>query len=177
MQLTAWIEGRKAAGRVAKATKVTLQLRRHLGHRFVVRLKPKKDSYQIDEAITMRMEIENVGKTTFAFWDGGMQRGPRNNQFGFMAYGGYGSGRAVPDTGDPTHFGGIAGQKVLKPGDTFAKEVKLSKWFHFKSPDTYKVTGMFRMTVDSPGDHGLAWDDFAVGECLVKVVKKEKKGS
>ncbi len=175
MQLTGWIQGRKAAERVAESTKVTLQLREHPGHRFVVRLEPEKDSYQIDEVVTLRMEIENVGKTTFSFWDGGMQRGPRNNQFGFMAYRGHGYGRAVPDIGDPTNFGGMAGQEVLKPGDTFTKEVELSKWFSLETADTYRIIGLFRMTVGSPSDRAAAWDDFAVAECLVKVVKKDRR--
>ncbi len=30
--------------------------------------------------------------------------------------------------------------------------------------------GLFRMTVGRPGDRAAAWDDFAVGDCLAKVV-------
>jgi len=168
MTISAQLEGLEAARRVAAALGTKPHLREHPGHRFVVRVTPKQRQFAIGKPVTLKFEIENVGTAPFSFMDGGMQRGARNNQFSFIAASGQGSGPAIPDTGDPRNFGGIAVKRTLEPGQRFAKEIGIDKWFRFTKPDTYRITALFRMHVET-ADSKLGWDDFAVGECLVRV--------
>jgi hypothetical protein len=162
--------GQELAEKIAAELKIKPQLRSHPGHQWQVSFAPDKESYQLGDPVTLKMTIKNVGQTTFAFMDGGMNRGRRNNQFQFVAFAGGGSGDPVPDLGDPRNFGGLAGYITLKPGDVFTKTVKLDDWFKFIAADTYRVTGMFRVALHDPQDtrHTL-WDDFAVGECTVRI--------
>jgi hypothetical protein len=166
------VVGQELAEKIATELKIKPQLRTHPGHHWQVSFAPEKESYQLGDAVTLKMTIKNVGQTTFAFMDGGMQRGRRNNQFQFVAFAGSGHGDPVPDLGDPRNFGGPAGYITLKPGDVFTKTVKLDDWFKFITADTYRVTGMFRVALHDPQDtnHTL-WDDFAVGECTVRIAE------
>ena len=56
------------------------------------------------EAVKLRMELKNTGTGPLRFTFGGQQRGPRNNQFRFIAQASYSGGKPVPDTGDSTHL-------------------------------------------------------------------------
>ncbi len=174
LDLSGVIFGEEAARKVAKRLDVELPHRTDPGHRFVVRWTPDKESYKVGEPITLKLEIRNVGPVPFTFRVGGQQRGPRDNQFHFLAYRGSGFGKAVPDTGDPTNFGGIAHSKTLRPNETFTASVPLDKWFKFTEPDVYRVTGLYTLEM-YPAEAGLSarpiWDDVAVGKCLVHVAK------
>jgi hypothetical protein len=173
IDLSCHVQGEQAARKVAARLKVEPQLRRHPGHRFQVRWSPEKAEYRVGEAVTLKLEVRNTGKVPFSFWVGGQQRGARDNQFRFLAYASWGGGKAVPDTGDPEHFGGKAYLKTLAPGETFTKTVALDGWFKFTKADTYRVTGMYQFAVQTaPDGWQTAWDDVAVGDCLVKVVAK-----
>jgi hypothetical protein len=172
--LSCQIAGLEAAEKAAARLKVTVQRRLHPGHRFEVKWSPEREAYRPGEAVTLVMEIRNTGTAPFAFQVGGQQRGARDNQYRFLAYRSYGGGKAVPDTGDPNHHGGICSARTLQPGETFTAKVDLSKWFAFPDPDTYRVTGLFELQLYSPGQ-GLGWplwDDLAAGDCLVRVVPK-----
>jgi len=163
------VVGKELAEKIGAELKIKPQLRTHPGHQWQVSFAPDTDSYQLGDSVTLKMTIKNVGQTTFAFMDG-MNRGRRNNQFEFVAFGGSGHGDPVPDMGDPRNFGGLAGYITLKPGDVFTKTVKLDDWFKFIAADTYRITGMFRVALHDPQNtnHTL-WDDFAVGECTVRI--------
>jgi hypothetical protein len=176
IDLSCMIHGESAARKVEGHLRIRALRRKHPGHRFEVRWSPEKESYSIGEAVTLKMEIRNVGDVPFAFFDGGQQRGPRNNQFKFLAFHGVGHGKAVPDTGDPTNMGGIASLKTLLPGQTFTKSVVLDKWFAFTEADTYRITGMFEMELHPPeqGSSPAIWDDVAVGACSVRMVVKNQ---
>jgi hypothetical protein len=179
LDLSFTVSGDEAARKVAARLKVEPQRRKHPGHRVEVRWVPDKEAYRVGEPITLTMELKNVGDAPIAFQNGGKQRGPRNNQFRFLAYRLYGSGKAVADTGDPNHMGGIGSVLTYKPGETFSDTVRLDKWFQFTEPDTYRVTGLFELELHATsGRNGLRdvpiWDAFAVGDCLIKVVAKEK---
>jgi RNA polymerase sigma factor (sigma-70 family) len=167
-----------AAKKVAEALKVEPRPRKHPGHRIETRWTPEKGAFAVGEPVVLRLEIKNTGEVPIAFMNGGKQRGPRNNQFRFLAYRGSGHGKAVPDTGDPTNFGGIAGQVTLKPGETFTATVAIDKWFTFTDPDTYRVTGMFELGLQARPEERVfgevVWDDLAVGDCLVTIVPKAK---
>ncbi len=113
------IDGRDVAMKVATTLQIQPWLRTHPGHQFVTSVRPAKASYAPQEPVTLIMTIQNVGKTTIQFDDGGRQRGPRNNQFSFTAF--QTGGKAVPDTGDPTNFGGPMQLVTLAPGEAFTK--------------------------------------------------------
>ncbi|QDT17619.1 hypothetical protein [Alienimonas californiensis] len=85
-------------------------------------------------------------------------------------------GKRLPDTGNPTHHGGLVVIQILRPGDIFTAEVDLSKWFTFVEPNTYRITGVFEMPVIDPassdGFGPVVWDELAAGECIVRVVAR-----
>jgi hypothetical protein len=171
--LNATVYGDDAAGKVADRLKVERQKRKNPGHKIEVRWSPEKEQYKAGEAVTLKMELRNAGDAAVTFTVGGKQRGPRDNQYRFLAYRGYGMGKAVPDTGDPLNFGGISTSRTLKPGETYTATVPLEKWFTFADPDFYRVTGIFELELlDAAVPFGQPiWNDLATGECTVKVVK------
>lgn len=101
----------------------------HPGYALATRFVPAKEVFSSHEPLPVTLEIENVGSIPVAFQVSGKNRGARDNQFGFTAYGPTG---AVSDTSDPAHTGGLSFNEVLKAGETFRKEVDLRKWFTFK---------------------------------------------
>lgn len=175
VRLSTVIHGEDALRGVTKVYKIEPTLRKHPGHQFAVAFQPDKESYAPGEPITLKMTIKNVGQETVTFHDGGRQRGPRDNQFGFTAMRGGGWGKAVPDTGDPTNFGGLGGNRTLKPGEVFTKDVRLDKWFQFKDADTYAIVATYRLEFHDPREkpHQVIWDDFATAECVVRITMKK----
>jgi hypothetical protein len=178
LDLSTMIHGEEAALKVAKRLKIEPRLRKHPSHRFLVRWAPEKESYEVEEPVTLKLEIRNVGDVPFTFRVGGQQRGPRDNQFRFLCYRSGGESKAVPDEGDPLNFGGIGSYQTLKPGETFTKSIALDKWFRFTKPDGYRVTALYQLELhdhnEAQGIGARIWDDFAVGDCVVRVVPKEK---
>ncbi len=169
----------KAAEQVAAALKIKTLPRIHPGHRARVTWRPIEASYKIGTAPVLELEIENVGEVPICFAEGGRQRGPRDNQFAFVAMRSYGHGKAVPDTGDPNHHGGLGGITTIEPGKTWTKRVTLDKWFQFTEADTYEITGTYRVQLypTAPGNRLRAadypvWDEFFTGECLLKMTKE-----
>jgi hypothetical protein len=177
LDLTFVVRGEEPTRRVAARLKVEAQRRQHPGHRIEVRWIPDKETYSTGEPVALTMEMRNVGDKPISFRNGGQQRGPRNNQFRFLAFRGHGLGKAVPDSGDPTNFGGIGSVQTLKPGETFRESVQLDKWFSLRDPDTYRITGLFQLELkeDDPKRwvSTSIWDDFAVGECLITVLPRQ----
>lgn len=177
LNLDSVIHGEEAVKAVAAALKAEPVLRKHPGHRFVVTFEPDRESYRRGAPITLTMKIKNVDGETACFIDGGRQRGPRDNQFGFTAMRGFGAGKAIPDIGDPLNFGGMGSYKMLKPGKVFQKKVSLDKWFVLKDDDTYLITATYRFELYDPNGkfNHVIWEDFATGECTVCV--KNKNGT
>jgi len=169
----AQLGGLENAEKVAEAMGAELKLRTHPRHRWNVTWTPDKKAYKPGEPITLTLSITNVGRRTFSFMNGGMNRGPRNNQFAFIAHSMYGYGKAVPDAGDPANFGGLAGLTTLEPGETFTIDAPLNSWFDLTEPDTYRITGMFRIGICNDSWRSI-WDDFAVGECTVYIEAEEE---
>jgi hypothetical protein len=172
------ISGEEPARKVAKVLKCKVELRSDPGHRLTVKWTPDKETYQVGEPVMLKFEMKNAGKEPVTFRIGGSQRGPRDNQFRFIAQRGYGGGKGVSDIGDPNNFGGKSWTRTLKPGEVYVTKVDLAKWFKFDEPDYYRITGVWSLHLEDPNrdgfDHGL-WDDLVCGQCLVRVVKKEKE--
>jgi len=169
VDLIAYVPGQEVAERVAKSLGIKARARQHPGHILVARWKPMTLSYGLGEPLVLRMEIENVGQKTVCFQDGGRQRGARNNQFAFIAHRGLGSGPAIPDTGDPQHFGGMGNHRTLGPGEVFKKEVDVTKWFKFEKPGSYKLTCLYQTELFERDVTFAIWDEYVVGDCIVVV--------
>ncbi|MGA8366193.1 MAG: hypothetical protein ACLQMT_09570 [Candidatus Acidiferrales bacterium] len=172
------IDDPKVVPQIAKYFHAKVQKRRHPGHRMLVEYIPDKEEFTAGEPLTVTLRITNVGRREFAFMEGGHQRGPRNNQFAFSAessetelVGGMRVGRMVPDTGDPTNYGGLAGSVRLKPGQSFEIQVDLADWFKFKRGETYYVRGSYLMELVDPKtrDSDTIWEDYACAEFTVKM--------
>ena len=148
--------------------KTTPRLRTHPGQLFLVRFRPSKPRSSAGEAFVVALELKNVGSRTVSFLVGGRNRGARDNQFGFTASDGV---HIIPDTGNPTHFGGLGYFQTLKPGEVFTKEVDLAKWFRFERPGTYQVVGSYYLAFRDPVEQGhfMIWEDYATAEFLVGV--------
>ena len=165
--------GADAAKAVEQRLKIAARRRNHPGHRLLTTWKPAKPSYRVGEPVTLRIEIKNVGDKPVSFRVGGQQRGPRDNQFRFLAYRSGGYGKSIADSGDPANFGGPSGWQDLQPGDVFSRDVDLSHWFKFTEPDSYRVTGLYELELfdlKPDASHGdTIWEDYAIGECTVYV--------
>lgn len=172
LELIADVAGQANIQKVAAVLKAKPQERKHPGHQFLVSWKPVQESYKVGEVVMLELSIENVGTTTVHFIEGGKQRGVRDNQFGFTAFAGSGFGKPIPDTGDPTNFGGLGAFRELKPKDVFRKQVDLSKWFKLETPDTYLITGMYEIDLqDEDIGARVLWEEFATARCLVRIEK------
>jgi hypothetical protein len=171
------IRGKESASKVAKALKCELKLREDPGHRLTVKWAPDQEVYQVGDAITLKFEMKNSGKDSVTFRIGGSQRGSRDNQFRFVAQRSHGFGKGVPDTGDPNNFGGLSWTKTLKPGEAYAADVPLTKWFKFEEEDSYRISGLWSLRLEDPEragfNHGI-WDDVVCGECFVRVEAAKK---
>jgi hypothetical protein len=178
------VAGPDIAQAIAEELSIKPQFRTHPGHLWVVSLRPDKDSYKVGDPISLNLTIKNVGQTPFAFTDGVLPPGWRNNQFEFAAFRHVGFETPLPDTGnatiqalpstlvapDDSHRPQRPRFVVLKPGDEFTKAVNLADWFKFDQPDSYRVSGMYRVQLQSLDNaHQTLWDDCAVGQCTFRI--------
>ncbi len=148
----------------------TLPLKRtHPHYALTTKYVPSKESFSTDEPLPVTLEITNVGTAPVTFQVGGKNRGERDNQFGFTAYDGM---NAIPDTGNPVHFGGISFNKTLQPGETFTKEVDLRKWFTFPKAGTYEITGTYSLSFFDQAltDYFfVVWEDYATASFYLRI--------
>ena len=103
--------------------------RYHPGHQMLVQFIPIKEEFSTNEPVMVKLRITNIGKTDFAYSQGGSQRGARDNQFAFTAE--QVGDKMLPDVGDPINFGGLVGIVSLKPGERHELSVDLKEWFNF----------------------------------------------
>ena len=156
-----WFSSLQAANAYAKFLGTTVKMRAHPGHMLATRFILAKDSYSMDEALPIKLEIKNVGTSDITFEAGG-HGSARSNQFGFTAY----MGTPVPDTGQSFNLGGLSSFRTLKPGQTFTDDVDLRKWFTFKTPGTYQITGTYELSIRAPEEktYFFVWQDFAAAQ-------------
>lgn len=177
---TIWFRGVGQADlrKITQRLKVKPTLRKPPGHRLETKWTPAQERYAVGERVILTMEIKNVGDVPVRFRNGGQQRGPRNNQFHFVAYRASGLGSVVPDTGESWHMGGLSSDPTLKPGEKFRLTECLDGWFEFDEAGTYWITGMYELemydaTVDDWFDAKI-WDDYAIGSCRIRITAKAK---
>lgn len=160
---------------IERLYKTTVRSRRHPGHLVRVEFVPAKEKFAVGEAVVVRLRLANVGEREFTFMNGGRNRGARNNQFGFTANSGT---RMLADSGNPTHFGGLAGYQTVKPGQSFELEVDLSGWFKFSEAGNYLMVGTYVMEfVDPPGPGGCTiWEDVLGAEFNITIEEAPAQG-
>ena len=170
LDLIAAVSGAENARRIAVALNTTVAERKHPGYLLAVAWRPLKPEFKVGEAVTLELCIKNVGQVPVRFLEGGQNRGPRDNQFGFTAFSGLGAGKAFPDTGDTMNFGGLGAYRTLKPGEIFRKQVDVTKWFKFEK-GLYLITGTYQLNFYDEDFRHSTWEDFVTGRCTVIVVK------
>ena len=149
--------------------------RKHPGHSIELGWLPEHESFEVGEPVALTMKLSNRGTKPIAFLNGGKQRAKRDGQFRFLAQGQSGFGKSLADEGQGLEMGGPCSVLTLKPGETFTNEVKLDKWFTFREPGIYRVTGVFELEMKelptNKSDVSI-WDDLPAGECMIKIVPK-----
>lgn len=158
----------KAADAFAQFLKIQPLKRVRLDYALATGYISPKEAFSTKEPLPVTLEIKNIGSVPVTFQIGGKNRGERDNQFGFTAYDGM---KAVPDTGNPVHFGGISVNQTLKPGEVFTKEVDLRKWFTFQKTGTYEITGTYDLSFFDPErkDYFVLWEDYATARFYLKI--------
>jgi hypothetical protein len=130
---------------IAKSLAVPCHLRFPPGYKMFAQFLPLKTAYGTNEPIVVTFKIQNLDERTIIFQRGGMQRGLRDNQYGFRAQLSNRTGlhKAVPDVGNAMSFGGISGHVPIKPGETFEDQIDLKKWFPFDQAGNYYIHGFY----------------------------------
>ena len=167
------ISGDENAKAVSTSLNLPITYRRHPGHKFLVSFVSSKKKFGVGEKVTAKLRIQNVGSNTVSFWDGGYDRGPRNNQFIFSAFRNF---KPVEDMGSSFNGGGFTHLQKLKPEAIFEKEVCLSDWFAFDEPGIYDVHGAFILRFIDPDSEklGLIWEDYAAADFYVVIQDADK---
>jgi hypothetical protein len=143
------------------------------GYKLLAQFVPQKPTYTTNEPVFVTFRLKNLDERTVIFRRGGHQRGPRDNQYSFVAML---SAAVVPDTGDPRNRGGLGVDVYLRQGDVFEDQVELTKWFTFSKPGTYSIHGSYLLpffrvglSPETGGSDDEMWDDYASGDFFVEV--------
>jgi hypothetical protein len=154
--------GPEDAARVARFFSVKPRLRKHPGYRLATSFRSLQEFWKPGQKVMLEMTITNVGTETVRFMVGGRNRGARDNQLGFSLLR---DNQGVRDTGDSLHFGGLSTPKVLRPGETFERQIDLTQWFDTTPPGVYTGTGTYAVAfVPNEGELDCVWQDVLAGE-------------
>ena len=167
--LEAWVTNLEIVPLIARHFHSEVLDRHHPGEEMLVQFIPAKEEFSTNEPVTVNLRITNIGKTEFAYYQGGANRGARDNQFGFTAE--YPGRKMLPDVGDPNNFGGLIGTILLKPGQNHDLSVDLRKWFNFASGGIYEVRGSYAMGFADPNtkDFRTIWQDYACDQFEIRM--------
>jgi hypothetical protein len=159
---------------IAEQFHATVLNRRHPGYQMLVEFIPDKPEFTAGEPVVVTLRITNVGQRDFAFVQGGRQRGARDNQFDFSAR--RNGGIAVPDSGNPLHFGGLGSTVKLKPSENHEIKVDLTKWFEFEPNSHYQLRGSYYLRFVDPDttSYDTVWEDYACAEFTLRTKRQQK---
>jgi hypothetical protein len=163
------INGEINAGQIANMFKIKPILRRHPHHGLEISFIPDQAEFTVGQGVSVIFHIRNVGGSTICFIDGGRNRAARDNQYAFVCRL---HGRQVEDIGNSGHWGGLAEPRKLRPGESFEKEIDLTKWFAFDKPGTYELIGTYYMEFMDPGGeipYDRIWTDYATADFSIKI--------
>lgn len=159
---------------IAASLSIAAKMRKHPGHQLSVKWVPKKRRFTPSKPVELTLTVENVGKAPVKFGYGGSDRGARDNKFAFTAQTEWPEhGKAVPDTGDADHEGGITRFTTLEPGETFTARVNIRDWFKFEESDYYVITCLYHIELQATNNDELEpiWDEYLAGQCRLRVRK------
>lgn len=167
LTLSSHINSQKTASEVAKQLDFDLKKRVHPGHDVTIEWKGES-SYTKNQPVVFQMKLINSGDVPVRFLDGGRNRGTRDNQFSFEATL---DGESVK-VKEAFDFGGLAGYRTLKPGESLEKQVDVNKWFTFDKPGTYHVTGMFQLNLYEEDNRfpSAIWDEQVSSDFKIVIV-------
>lgn len=171
------VPGEEAAKAIGRFLDLPVRMRRHPGHQMLVEFIPTQEEFSMGEPIHVTLRIRNIGKTTFKFMRGGMNRAPRDNQYVFAAYSSTDFSRAVHDIGSTFNFGGLATLVTLKPGEVFEHTVDLENWFLFRESTYYSLFGSYQMTYYDPESDSwddVMWQDIASAPFSIRISGQKK---
>ncbi len=169
--LSFYISEQENAKRVSEYMKTPLVYRRHPRHNLLVSFTPTKQEFSVGDEVTATLRVTNVGTHSVAFMKGGRNRAARDNQYVFSARH---RGKQVDDVGTSYHFGGLASQRVLKPGEVFEDQISLSKWFAFDKAGMYQIHGSYYLDFNDPDADSwrTIWEDYVSADFTVTIEGK-----
>ena len=169
--LSFYISEQEHAKRVSEYMKTPLVYRRHPRHNLLVSFTPTKQEFSVGDDVTATLRVTNVGAHSVAFMKGGRNRAARDNQYVFSARH---RGKQVDDVGTSYHFGGLASQRVLKPGEVFEDPISLSKWFAFDKAGMYQIHGSYYLDFNDPDADSwrTIWEDYVSADFTVTIEGK-----
>ncbi len=170
------ISGADNAKEVAEHFRAAITWRKHPGYNMEVSFTPARSEFEVGDEVKVTLRIQNVGSNAFSFQQGGMNRAERDQQYTFVARF---EDKQVEDLGTTMHFGGLSGDRVLKPGEAFTDTIVLNKWFMFDKPGQYRILGSYYMAFKKVSDDNAAlqpswwwpiWVDYATAPFTVNIV-------
>jgi hypothetical protein len=167
------ISGADNAKGVAGYFHVPIAYRMHPGYNMSVSFIPAKPEFEVGDEVKVTLRIQNVGSNAFSFQQGGMNRAERDQQYTFVARF---EDKQVEDIGTTMNFGGLSGDRVVKPGETFTDTIVLNKWFIFDKPGQYNVLGSYFMAFKKVNEGNAfvswwpIWVDYATAPFSVNMV-------
>lgn len=169
--LSFYISEEENAKQVSDYMKIPLGYRRHPRHNLLVSFTPTKQEFSVGDEVTATLRINNVGTNSVSFMKGGRSRAARDNQYVFSARH---NGKQVNDVGTSYHFGGLASQRVLKPGEVFEDKISLSKWFAFDKAGMYEIHGSYYLEFNDPDADSwkTIWEDYISADFTVTIEDK-----
>lgn len=164
------IAGQEDVRRIAGFLQIPIRHRQRPDVSLAATFTPGRPAFERGETVAAVLRIVNEGPAAISFWQGGMNRGSRDNQYAFTARLG---GEPVPDVGSESHMGGLAFPRVLKPGEAFEATADLSDWFAFDRPGLYEIRGSYRMEIRPAEEEetALPWDEVPSADFTVQIVE------
>lgn len=164
------IAGQEDVRRIAGFLQIPIRYRQRPDYALAATFTPVQPAFERGETVAAVLRIVNEGPAAISFWEGGMNRGSRDNQYAFAARL---DGAPVPDVGSESHMGGLAFPRVLKPGEAFEATAELNDWFAFDRPGLYEIRGSYRMAIRPAEEEetALPWDEVPNADFTVQIVE------
>lgn len=169
--------GQDEAGAIAKWFSVNCDLRSPPGYKLYAQFVPSKTEFDTNEPVIVKFQLKNLDERIVIFQRGGLQRGRRDNQYGFSAQ--LSNKNGVRQNLTVSHaacFGGLSTLVPLDSGKLFEDQIDLKKWFVFDQPGTYLIHGFYLLDFyRAPLDKETfmpwneIWSDYASADFTVVV--------
>lgn len=141
---------RAQANRAVSQLHVERQDRRDVSAHVHARFAPSAPTYRRGEDVVIAVSFElDPGTPHVARFEGGRQRGPRDNQFSFRVKR---DGVVLPEIDGPD-FGGIGRYVFIEPGAPSVVRTSLAPWVDLSVPGQYVVECGYDTTMSATGSY------------------------